>query len=141
MDNGGSVGTVKTGSSNVSSKKHHRHQHYKGVKGAGLVDYTSEVSSEDFSGPEDGEVDSDSGTRTTSPLTAAKPKVVVPQVEQPKTPPLVANASPINDDEDDLDIGKNFLTSQIRVFRKCKQNIVISRVFLIDFLFVQKFVK
>ena len=128
MDNGGSVGTVKTGSSNVSSKKHHRHQHYKGVKGAGLVDYTSEVSSEDFSGPEDGEVDSDSGTRTTSPLTA-KPKVVVPQVEQPKTPPLVANASPINDDEDDLDIGKNFLTSQIR---ECKQNIVISRVFFFN---------
>ena len=123
MDNGGSVGTVKTGSSSVS-KKHHRHQHYKGIKGAGLVDYTSEVSSEDFSGPEDGEVDSDSGTRTTSPPIAAAPLPKLPIVapsppsqvddinqisKQPKSPPLVANASPINDDEDDIDLGKFFL--------------------------------
>ena len=127
MDNGGSVGTVKTGSSSVS-KKHHRHQHYKGIKGAGLVDYTSEVSSEDFSGPEDGEVDSDSGTRiNTSPPLTAPPKlpIVAPsppsQVDdtnqiskQPKSPLLVANASPINDDEDDIDLGKTLL----KLFRK-----------------------
>ena len=106
MDNGGSVGTVKTG-----SKKHGQRQHHlKGIKG--LVDYTSEVSSEDFSGPEDGEVDSDHGGRSTSPVTSSgPPKRPLPTQpsKQPRTPPpLVANASPINDDED-IDLGKDFL--------------------------------
>merc|ERR1712025_406325 len=111
----GPSNSSNTGSGNSASKKRH-HRNFKG-----LVDYTSEVSSEDFSGPEDGEVDSDSGTRiNTSPPLTAPPKlpIVAPsppsQVDdtnqiskQPKSPLLVANASPINDDEDDIDLGGN----------------------------------
>ena len=96
MDNGGpalaSVGTDRrpsnsssTGSGNSASKKRH-HRNFKG-----LVDYTSEVSSEDFSGPEDGEVDSDAGGR-------------VPVSPQTFKPGLVANASPI--DDEDIDLGE-----------------------------------
>ena len=100
MDNGGpalaSVGTDRrpsnsssTGSGNSASKKRH-HRNFKG-----LVDYTSEVSSEDFSGPEDGEVDSDAGGRV---------PVSPPSPPQTFKPGLVANASPI--DDEDIDLGE-----------------------------------
>ena len=79
----------------VPKKRHHRSQ--SGIKS--LVEYTSEVSSEDFSGPEDGEVDSDGGRN--SPQNHQRTRRPPPP---PRTPPLVANASPINDDED-IDLG------------------------------------
>ena len=102
MDNGGpalaSVGTDRrpsnsssTGSGNSASKKRH-HRNFKG-----LVDYTSEVSSEDFSGPEDGEVDSDAGGR----VPVSPPSPPPPQTFKPG---LVANASPI--DDEDIDLGE-----------------------------------
>ena len=107
MDNGGpalaSVGTDRrpsnsssTGSGNSASKKRH-HRNFKG-----LVDYTSEVSSEDFSGPEDGEVDSDAGGRVpVSPPSPTPP----PQTFKPG---LVANASPI--DDEDIDLGEKLIS-------------------------------
>ena len=84
----------------VPKKRLHRNNSQSGIKS--LVEYTSEVSSEDFSGPEDGEVDSDGGR--SSPQNHQRIRKPPPP---PRTPPLVANASPINDDED-IDLGMFF---------------------------------
>ena len=112
MDNGGpalaSVGTDRrpsnsssTGSGNSASKKQRHHRNFKG-----LVDYTSEVSSEDFSGPEDGEVDSDAGGRVpVSPPSPTPP----PQTFKPG---LVANASPI--DDEDIDLGEKLVKTYFK---------------------------
>merc|ERR1712036_33838 len=78
-------------------KRLHRNNSQSAIKS--LVEYTSEVSSEDFSGPEDGEVDSDGGRNSPQNHQKAR-RPALP----PRTPPLVANASPINDDED-IDLG------------------------------------
>ena len=90
MDNGAAAAAVSTdrrlSSSSSGSKKRNEPK--------GLVDYTSEVSSEDFSGPEDGEVDSDVDRQRTSS---------VPKTADSKLA-LVANASPI--DDEDFDLGK-----------------------------------
>ena len=99
MDNGGaalaSVGTDRrpstssTGSGASAKKRHHRNFT------KGLVDYTSEVSSEEFSGPEDGECD--------SPQHPQSPPSPPPPITNPG---LVANASPI--DDEDIDLGKKY---------------------------------
>ena len=80
----------------VPKKRLHRNNSQSGIKS--LVEYTSEVSSEDFSGPEDGEVDSDGGRN--SPQNNQRNRKPPPP---PRTPPLVANASPI--DDEDIDLG------------------------------------
>ena len=91
-----SAGSSASGGAVSANKKRHRNSQ-SGIKS--LVEYTSEVSSEDFSGPEDGEVDSDGGRN--SPQNHQRTRRPPPP---PRTPPLVANASPINDDED-IDLG------------------------------------
>ena len=95
--------TSSSSTASGSSSKKQQRLRQSGIKS--LVEYTSEVSSEEFSGPEDGEVDSEGG-RDTPP--ASQPHrvqrdLVAPAA--PRTPPLVANASPINDDED-IDLGE-----------------------------------
>lgn len=93
MDNGTAVsapiGTDRRPSSSSTSSAASKKQR-KGTGIKSLVEYTSEVSSEDFSGPEDGEVDS--------------------PTEQNRQQNLVANASPINDDED-IDLGGELETN------------------------------
>ena len=101
--------SVASGGSNSNKKRHRNSQ--SGIKS--LVEYTSEVSSEDFSGPEDGEVDSDGppGAYKKSELqNLQKIRRTPPPI--PRTPPLVANASPINDDED-IDLGEFYIHVQI----------------------------
>lgn len=105
MDNGGaaiaSVGADRRPSSSstgsaTSAKRRNRNL------SKGLVDYTSEVSSEEFSGPEDGEVDSDGGRgRPISPVSPPPPRPA-PAPNSMKLG-LVENASPI--DDEDFDIG------------------------------------
>ena len=105
MDNGGaaiaSVGADRRPSSSstgsgTSAKRRNRNL------AKGLVDYTSEVSSEEFSGPEDGEVDSDGGRGR--PISPASPPPTRP-APAPNSMKLglVENASPI--DDEDFDIG------------------------------------
>ena len=54
-----SAGSSASGPTAVPTSKKRRRNSQSAIKS--LVEYTSEVSSEDFSGPEDGEVDSDGG--------------------------------------------------------------------------------
>ena len=94
--------------SGSSSKKQQQRLRQSGGGIKSLVEYTSEVSSEEFSGPEDGEVDSEGGRDTPLPPAASQPHRVqrdLVAAPAPRTPPLVANASPINDDED-IDLGE-----------------------------------
>ena len=125
MDNGGaaiaSVGADRrpssssTGSGASSKKRHHRNF------SKGLVDYTSEVSSEEFSGPEDGEVDSDGG-RGRPPSSPPSPAPAI-------KPGLVANASPI--DDEDIDLGKYFGDGRLNLQKvQCWRLYVESVVFL-----------
>lgn len=99
MDNGTAVASAaslgtdrRTSSSSATSagstKKHRNNK--------SLVEYTSEVSSDDLSGPEDGEVDSDPGEKAR--ILESKAKTPPPLL------PLVANASPIDDEDIDLDL-------------------------------------
>merc|ERR1711976_389962 len=63
---------------------------------------TSEVSSEEFSGPEDGKVDSDGGRgRPISPVSPPPPRPA-PAPNSMKLG-LVENASPIDDEDFDID--------------------------------------
>ena len=99
----------------------------------GLVaDYVSDVSSEDFSGPEDGECESDGGTGGANPTAAtasrhhrparqpitgppkssSRRRVVLPPDPARSVqiaPALVENASPIEDEDYDLDDLSEFL--------------------------------
>lgn len=67
-------------------------------KKALVADYASDVSSEDFSAPEDGECESDGGGTNTT-----KGRKVIPKTDL--RPVIVANASPIYDDEEEDDFG------------------------------------
>ena len=104
--------SVASGGSNSNKKRHRNSQ--SAIKS--LVEYTSEVSSEDFSGPEDGEVDSDGppGAYKKSELQNLENHQNIQRrpPPPPRTPPLVANASPINDDED-IDLGEFYIYVQI----------------------------
>ena len=92
-----------------------------------VADYVSDVSSEDFSGPEDGECESDGGgggaagggvpaRKQTAPVvnTSSPPpqqrRVVLPPepvvARASSVPALIENASPIEEDDDDLDLSK-----------------------------------
>lgn len=111
-----------------------------------VADYVSDVSSEDFSGPEDGECESDGGGHTTATTTATLSTTAAPVRHQRSVrnslpskssssnrrrvvlppeparsvnilPSLVENASPIEDD--DLDhLGKFFSMSFIAIDAK-----------------------
>lgn len=73
----------------------------------GLVaDYASDVSSEDFSAPEDGECESDGGGANTK----AKKTISKPDLR----PAIIAHTSPIfdNEMEDDFGSGENKLNPQ-----------------------------
>ncbi len=92
-----------------------------------VADYVSDVSSEDFSGPEDGECESDGGgggaagggvparkqtatVNTSSPPPQQRRVVLPPEPvvsRAPSVPALIENASPIEEDDDDLDLSKN----------------------------------
>jgi hypothetical protein len=85
-----------------------------------VADYVSDVSSEDFSGPEDGECESDGGTGSGRIRAAASPsesksarRVVhvpsEPVVKAPIVPNLIENASPIEEDDDDLGLSKKYI--------------------------------
>lgn len=90
------------------------------VKKALVADYVSDVSSEDFSGPEDGECESDGGTgsgRVRAVASPSEPKpgrrivnAVPPEqaVRVASVPALIENASPIEEDDDDLGLSKKF---------------------------------
>ena len=110
--------------------------------GALVADYVSDVSSEDFSGPEDGECESDGGADpkgsirhhpavvTSSPLQQQQPKQQQQQQPPPRRvvlPPepvvrsvsvgqtLIENASPIEDEDDLDDLSKFPLTSLMTI--------------------------
>lgn len=100
--------SVASGGSNSNKKRHRNSQ--SGIKS--LVEYTSEVSSEDFSGPEDGEVDSDGPPGAYKKSELQNLQKIRRTPPPPRTPPLVANASPINDDED-IDLGEFYFHVQI----------------------------
>ena len=93
--------SVASGGLNSNKKRHRNSQ--SSIKS--LVEYTSEVSSEDFSGPEDGEVDSDGPPGAYKKSELQNLQKIRRTPPPPRTPPLVANASPINDDED-IDLGE-----------------------------------
>ena len=96
-----------------------------------VADYVSDVSSEDFSGPEDGECESDGGGRNRAVVSPSEPRRIVNVVPPEPTvvrvasvPTLIENASPIEeDDDDDLGLSKNFFLINIKY---CEESSTVS---------------
>ena len=95
-----------------------------------VADYVSDVSSEDFSGPEDGECESDGGGRNRAVVSPSEPRRIVNVVPPEPTvvrvasvPTLIENASPIEEDDDDLGLSKNFFLINIKY---CEESSTVS---------------